>query len=209
MSQAAQIRTIFERIGFASSAATKITTDQGINLVDELNILDDNTSYYMCKVLRRPVGLLANGVTDPRVKVSARDEDNIKFSIYYVKHHEWVSRTFNIVTFTLPNILNLLKQRENDKNHTEPETTPKIESKDRPKTLEAIEEYLHQFRGMNDVPMSYVVQIKLQKNYSADDTITDYSILDEEMISCVPILAENDTVTVAELEKNVLLWIVI
>ena len=126
-----------------------------------------------------------------------------------MKHHEWVSRTFNIVTFTLPNILNLLKQRENDNNHTEPETTPKIESKDRPKTLEAIEEYLHQFRGMNDVPMSYVVQIKLQKNYSADDTITDYSILDEEMISCVPILAENDTVTVAELEKNVLLWIVI
>ena len=86
-------------------------------------------------------------------KISARAKDNLKLAIYYVKHQDRVLQTVNIGDITLTNVCKLIKQRDTEKNHTGPDTTPAIDSKDWPKTMEAVEEYLRQFRGVNDVPL--------------------------------------------------------
>ena len=161
MAEAASIRTMLERMGFTPEAAQLVTGDQGIDSVDELRNLDDDKASNLCRVLRRPGGTNAAGAADPGTKVSARAEDNLKLAIYYVKHQDRVSRAVNVGEITLTNVRKLIKQRDTKRNHTDPDTPPMIDSKDWPKTMEAVEEYLRQFRGVNDVPLSYVVRIAL------------------------------------------------
>jgi hypothetical protein len=165
---------MLERMGFTPEAAQLVTGDQGIDSVDELRNLDDDKASNLCRVLRRPGGTNAAGAADPGTKVSARAEDNLKLAIYYVKHQDRVSRTVNIGDITLTNVRKLIKQRDTEKNHTDPDTTPAIDSKDWPKTMEAVEEYLRQFRGVNDVPLSYVVRTSLAPKPAATDPATNY-----------------------------------
>jgi hypothetical protein len=68
-----------------------------------------------------------------------------------------VLQTVNIGEITSTNVCKLIKQHDTEKNHTNPDTLPAIDSKDWPKTMEAVEEYLRQFCEVNDVPLSYVV----------------------------------------------------
>lgn len=201
MAEAASIRTMLERMGFTPDAATLITGDQGIDSVDELRTLDDDKASNLCRVLRRPGGTNAAGVADPGTKVSARAEDNLKLAVYYVKHQDRVSRNVNVGSITLAAVRKLVKQRETENSHTDPDT-PAIDSKDWPKTIEAVEEYLRQFRGINGVPLSYVVRKDLIPTTAANDPSTNYSTLDEEMIARAPILEAGAAGTLDDLEKN-------
>jgi hypothetical protein len=74
----------------------------------------------------------AAGAADPGTKVSARAEDNLKLAIYFVKHQDLVSWTVIIEDITLTNACKLIKQCDTEKNHTDPDTSPVIDSKDWP-----------------------------------------------------------------------------
>ena len=161
MAEAASIRTMLERMGFTPEAAQLVTGDQGIDSVDELRNLDDDKASNLCRVLRRPGGTNAAGAADPGTKVSARAEDNLKLAIYYVKHQDRVSRAVNVGEITLTNVRKLIKQRDTERNHTDPDTPPVIDCKDWPKTMEAVEEYLRQFCRDNDVMCLSVVLLEL------------------------------------------------
>jgi hypothetical protein len=202
MAEAASIRTMLERMGFTPEAAQLVTGDQGIDSVDELRNLDDDKASNLCRVLRRPGGTNAAGAADPGTKVSARAEDNLKLAIYYVKHQDRVSRAVNVGEITLTNVRKLIKQRDTERNHTDPDTPPVIDCKDWPKTMEAVEEYLRQFRGVNDVPLSYVVRIALAPKPAVTDPATNYLTLDEEMIARAPILVPGTAGIIADLEVN-------
>ena len=65
-----------------------------------------------------------------------------------------MSQIVNIGEITVTNVHKLIKQHGAKMNHTDPDTPPAIDSKDLPKTMEAVEEYARQFRGVNDVPLS-------------------------------------------------------
>eukprot|EP00804_Cyclotella_cryptica_P003089 CCRYP_006074-RA/>CCRYP_006074-RA protein AED:0.29 eAED:0.04 QI:0/0/0/0.75/0.33/0.5/4/0/1079 len=193
---------MLERMGFTPEAAQLVTGDQGIDSVDELRNLDDDKASNLCRVLRRPGGTNAAGAADPGTKVSARAEDNLKLAIYYVKHQDRVSRAVNVGEITLTNVCKLIKQRDTERNHTDPDTPPMIDSKDWPKTMEAVEEYLRQFRGVNDVPLSYVVRIALAPKPVLTNPATNYLTLDEEMIARAPILVPGTAGVIADLEVN-------
>ena len=137
MAEATAIRTMLERIGFTQEAATEITGDQGINSVDELRILDDEQSENLCKVLRRPGGE-SGGNPNRGVQVSAKAEEALKLAIYYVKHQDRVSRAVDVGQMTLVSIRKLVKQRDTEKNHSDPDIPPKIDAKDWPKTMEGL-----------------------------------------------------------------------
>ena len=124
------------------------------------------------------MGTNAARSADPGTKVSARAEDNLKHVIYNVKHLDQVSRAVNIGDITLTNVRKLIKQCDTEKNHTDHNTSPVINSKDWPKTMEAVEEYLRQFRGVNDVPLSYVVRTSLVPKPAATYPATNYPTLD-------------------------------
>jgi uncharacterized membrane protein YcgQ (UPF0703/DUF1980 family) len=80
-----------------------------------------------------------------------------------------MSQTVNVGDITLTNIRKLIKQHDTEKNHTDPDTPPVIDSKDWLKTMEAVEVYLKQFRGINDVPLSYIVRTSLAPKPAATD----------------------------------------
>ena len=203
MAETAAIRTMLQRVGFSNEAAVLITGDQGIDSLDEIRTLDDAKSSNLCKILRRPGGTTgAAGAADPGVKVSARAEDNLKLVIYYVKHQDRVSRTTDIARITLVAIRRLVKQQETEKNHTDPDSPPTIDADDWPKTMEAVEEYLRQFRGVDGTPLSYVVRQNLRPVGAALDPATNYPTLDEEIIARAPILEPTAVGNVAELEAN-------
>lgn len=201
MAELASIRTMLDRIGFTAAARDEITGDQGIDSLDELRTLDNSMVENLCRVIRRPGGMVG-GAADPGIKVSARAKENLKLAIYYIKHQDRVSRDVVIGSITLANIRLLMKQRDTEKDHTDPDTQPKIDGKDWPKTIEAIEEYLRQFRGTNGVPLSYVVRKDIKPEPSADDPSTNYDTLDEEMIARAPILTNNAVGVVAVLERE-------
>ena len=53
------IRAALVRLGFSASASTSITDQQDIDSIEELRILTDMDTESLCKVLRRPGGLIA------------------------------------------------------------------------------------------------------------------------------------------------------
>ena len=51
------LRSAYGRIGFSAEAALVITDTQGIDNMEELNILTDGEIENLCKVIRRPGGI--------------------------------------------------------------------------------------------------------------------------------------------------------
>ena len=99
----------------------------------------------------------------------------------------------------MTNVHKLIKQCDTKRNHTDPDTLPMIVSKDWPKAMEAVEEYLRQFRGVNDVPLSYVVRSALAPKPAVTDPARNYLTVDEEMIARAPI-------SVSDLLVLLLIW---
>uniref|UniRef100_A0A7S2SL59 Uncharacterized protein n=1 Tax=Eucampia antarctica TaxID=49252 RepID=A0A7S2SL59_9STRA len=161
------IKTMLERIGFTQAAVTLITGDRGVDSIDELEALSEEMANNLCRVIRRPGGTGDAETSDPGTKVSPRAEENLKLTIYYIKHQVRVFRDVVLGNITLSSIRKLINQRDTEKSHVDPETLPKIDACDWPKTIEAVEEYLRQFRGLNGVPLSYIVRKISCQRFSA------------------------------------------
>jgi hypothetical protein len=50
------MRTMFVRIGFTNVAAQVIVDEQGMDTLDEIQLLTDDEIENLCKVIRRPGG---------------------------------------------------------------------------------------------------------------------------------------------------------
>ena len=140
-------------------------------------------------ILCMPGGTGAGGAANPGVKVSARAEDNFELIIYYVKHQDRILRSTNIGLITLVAIRRLVKQQETERNHTDPDSPPMIDAVDWPKTMEVLEEYLCQFRGVDGIPLSYVdvVRQDCRPVSAALDQAMRCPTLEDEMIARAPI----------------------
>jgi hypothetical protein len=68
--------------------------------------------------------------------------------------------------------------------------------------MEAVEEFIRQFHGVNDVPLSYVVRTSLAPKPAVTDPATNYPTIDKEMIARAPILVPGIAGVIAELEDN-------
>ena len=83
-------------IGFGNVAVQKITSDQGINSVEELYYLYEDGVANLCKILCRPSGTNAECAADPRIKISARAKDNLKLFVDYIKHQDRVMHVLSV-----------------------------------------------------------------------------------------------------------------
>ena len=126
----------------------------------------------MCKVLCRPGGTAVGGSVDLGMKVSARSYENINLEIYYPNHQERVSCAVNVGYIMLANICKLNNQGETEKNHTDPELPQEIDTRGWTTTMESMEEYIHQFHGVNGASLSYTVRKDLNPVCEADDPST-------------------------------------
>jgi hypothetical protein len=100
MSSVTTIRTMLERLGLISAAATYLTGTCGINSMDEIAYLDgvDDVDTTI-KGVTNPGGMVMTGtgvtaVTSRknRIPVSVRAVANLKLYVYYLKHTERVQR---------------------------------------------------------------------------------------------------------------------
>ena len=74
------------RLGWINAASSLVYDEQAINSIDKFRPLDDESVKTLCKVLRQPGGVAANGDPDPGVKVDARAESNLMIDAYLIKH---------------------------------------------------------------------------------------------------------------------------
>ena len=74
-------------IVFSAEASLVITDAQGIDCMEELDILNDGEIKNLCKVIRRPGGI--NPITNDanlRIQVSLRAKNNLKLASFFLKH---------------------------------------------------------------------------------------------------------------------------
>jgi hypothetical protein len=60
MAQVAALRQAYVCLGFMNAAATNITNNQDVDSLDELKVLRDEDIVNLCKVVRRPGGMIPN-----------------------------------------------------------------------------------------------------------------------------------------------------
>jgi hypothetical protein len=99
----AAIRTAMERLGFSNAAAEFIVTEQNLDDLAEFALLTDAEVENLCKVIRRPGGVIPNPnaaaagqpatVANPGIAVSLRAENNLKLACYFLRYKQRASRT--------------------------------------------------------------------------------------------------------------------
>ena len=112
--------------------------------------------------------------------------------MYFIKHQDCVSCKIFPDDIALVNTGKLIRKREDDINNNEPASAPTVDDKYWFKTMEALEEYLHQICGMSGVPLSYVVRNHIKPTAAVNNPPMDYSTPDKEIIARVPIVTVSD-----------------
>jgi hypothetical protein len=187
----AVMRGVMTRIGFSEAAAQALVEEQGMSELEEIRPLSDDEVESLCKVIRRPGGTIPNPaggqpIPAPGVQVNQRAEGHLKLLACYLRHQERVSRPVNAPDITLATIRTVRELRGFEFTYKDPSTDlPTINSKDWPKTMEAIEEYLRSILGERKIPLAYVVR-KNENIPVGDDPSTSYPTKQDEMIARAP-----------------------
>ena len=108
MATIAELRGLFQRMGFSAQAATYMTDVEEVNSLTETASMKDADVEKLCKTIRRPGGMIPNPVAgvpamiaNPGIPVSTRAERNMKMLCYYLRYYARVSRTPSINGITL------------------------------------------------------------------------------------------------------------
>jgi ribosomal protein S13 len=182
------MRTIFIRIGFTTAAAQAIAEDQGLDNLAEVKLLTDDEIESLCKVLRRPGGTEpgvsagAPPVPNPGIPVNLRAENHMKLLAFFLRHQERVSRVVHAPDITLESIRRYRDLRDYESTYkATTDDAPTINSKDWPKTMESLHEFLRSYLGNHKIPLAYVVR----KNEAVPevDPPDGYAAIQDEMIA--------------------------
>ena len=111
--------------------------------MEELDILTDGEIDNLCKVIRRSGGInpIIN-VANLGLRVSLREENNLKLASFFFKHKKITESVAVATDITLDNVRLLRELKEREKEQGDTVVSPVIESKNWPKTMESLEDYL-------------------------------------------------------------------
>lgn len=188
MAAIAAMRTMLTRIGFSQVAAQAIVEDQGLDTLSEIKLLTDDEIESLCKVIRRPGGTVpaadpaAAPVPNPGTPVNMRAENHMKLLAFYLRHQERVSRSVQAPDITLESIRTLRELREFESTYkATTDDAPTINTKDWPKTMESIHEFLRSYLGEHKIPLAYVV--RKDDGVPDEDPVGGYPTVQDEMIA--------------------------
>ena len=147
----AAIRAALGRIGFSIESAEFLTNVQGFNTLEKFMVLTDDEVDHLGSVLRKPGGTIQQGpnrVTHPGFSVSYVAIKQLKLMNYYLRFMEKTSRVVTPAEITEQNILRMMRYREWEEDHKDPEE-PELSFKDTQwaRTIETLEEYFHNCLG--------------------------------------------------------------
>jgi hypothetical protein len=193
-----QLRAMCARIGFTNGANDNIVDVQGIDSTRELGCLNDDNVVNLCKTIRRPGGHLPNpafvagGALPPSIActgimVLQRAKTNMQLASHTIRHNNRVSRTTNVVAMNPTSVRRLreLKIKE-DSHESDPPSAPTIDSKNWPKTIDALQDYFSSVLGETKTPLAYVIRDVAAVTAEADDPPDNYDAPENEMISRMP-----------------------
>lgn len=177
-------KAMLGRMGLNDSAQEAVVgaDDQNLSTMAQFSRMNEKSVETLARVLRKPGGGGAG------VKVSAQAEENLQGMVYLIRHHKRVCRTVDFADVTLDKVLKLERQREFEAAHTNPSSEPTIDSKDWPKTMELVVEWIGGFRGVDGHPLSYVIRdLLVPPGQNSDPTVgeanSEYLTYDEELIA--------------------------
>jgi hypothetical protein len=195
MAQVNALRQAYVRLGFTVAAATSIIADQGIDSLEELQVLRDSDISNLCKVVRRPGGTIANPqagapgqnpeIPNPGIPASLRAETNLKLGSFWLRHQAKVSRSVTAVDITLAAVRRLRELKDSEDQAAVKVDPPLINERDWTKTMEAIEEHLRANLGETKIPLAYVVREDIEMPAGADPS-AGYILIQDEMIRRAP-----------------------
>ena len=185
------MRAAYVRLRFTQDAAVRLYDAQQIETIEDIRVLRDSDIENLCKVLRRPGGTIPAGAAgavapDPGVQVSLRAESNLKLARYWLRHRVRISRAVTVPSITIDNIEMTRELRVWEDAHENPKEVPTIDTRDWPKTIEAMEEYLRNYLGETGIPLAYVVRKNEAVKPEADDPPGNYTSSVDEMIARAP-----------------------
>ena len=206
MAQAAGVRSALVRLGFTQPSAEYITNDQGLDTLIEFAILTDDEIQSLVKFIRRPGGTINNPavvaaqgagnatiaaalaapnlIPNTGLTVSLRAENNLKLMCYFLNFRERVSTPATPPEITLAAVRAMKGQREMEDDHKDVEA-PEIDSKDWPRKIDAIEEWLRGCLGVTKIPLAYVIRESIDTGVEPAD---GWSSKQEELIARAPIM---------------------
>ena len=177
-------RTMGVNLGFSEDACNTIYTDQGVNSVDAMGSLSDGDVTNLMRVVRKP-----GGGGDGHA-VSFMAERAFTTACHMIRYKVQVQRpiTYNDIRINVlePHVIQRTIEEE-QKSLPQPEV-PKIDFVDHPKSLESVDNYLSQFRGVRGIPLNYVMRQQLVPPPAADDPAGNYETLDLERVHRAPIV---------------------
>ena len=168
MAAIAAMSTALTRLGFTQDVAATITNIQGVDSIDELKFLNDKGVEGLCNNIHKPGSMMPNPdaaaqgepvmIRNPGQGILAHAENNLKLCCFFIRHCERISRSVMVDQITLANVRALRDLRDAEIDHVDHEPMPKLmDSKNWPKTMEGIVEYLRGCLGVMKIPLSYVV----------------------------------------------------
>jgi hypothetical protein len=202
------LEALLVRMGLSAAAAGHLTQVEGVDQLSELATLRDEDVERLCKVTRRPGGTIANPagggqVPNPGIPVSMLAEKNLKQLCYYLRYQVRVSRTVAAADIDLDDVRAYEAYENWEKTHEDAEA-PKINEKDWPRTIEAIEGWLRGCLGQTKIPLAYVIRADIAVPDEDDDDADDYASYQDELIRRAPIQHEmnDDTFTFDPVYKS-------
>ena len=122
--------------------------------MEGIKIITDGDIENLCKVIRRPGGINhITNVSNLGLQVSLRDENNLKLASFLLKHKISTGRVAVPTDITLDNARLFHELKESKKEHTDTLVSPVIDTKNWPKTMESLEEYVRGHIGVKGVPI--------------------------------------------------------
>jgi hypothetical protein len=200
----AAMRATMTRIGFTGAGAQAIVNEQDILNLAEVQLLTDDEVESLCKVLRRPGGMVpgaglgAAQVQNLGVQVNQCAQGHMKLMAFYLRHQYRVSCTVTPADITFLDFIRTVRElRDFESTYKAPtDNLPTINTKNRSKTMETIDEYLRSYLGERKIPLAYVIRKNVAIPEGADPS-TNYPTIQDEIIARAPhtVVAADGTVT--------------
>jgi hypothetical protein len=170
MADPAAMRTALGRLGFNAQGQAAIANDdnggQGLNIIADIQMMNDSDVESMCASIRRPGGTVDDGhgnqVPNRGQNISVIQEKKLKLMVYFTKHKKRCSEACTHALITADSVEAMRSLYEDEKAHKNPEVPvdPKsiIDVRDWHKTFETLDEHIGKHRGIDGVPLTYLIR---------------------------------------------------
>ena len=205
------LRTALGCLGFTNAAAVFITDLQGLDSLDEFRPLMDDKVENLIKVTHHPGGTIPNPppvvacapalplIPNPGIPVFLHAENNLQLMCYLLRHMEQTSRTITSQTITVTQVHTLCDHQCWEQDHEDLEPL-ELNSKDWPRTIESINEWLKGCLGVSKIPLAYMICEKEVPD-QANDLPGNYTMIQEELIMWAPVRTANGAYTPTFLDR--------